>query len=56
MEEVLVVEKRLMVREEIRLTSYESETRDKQTVPLRKEVVQIEHLKIASPDATPTAR
>ena len=41
-EEVLLVERRLMVREEIRLTTRRSETHDPRTVSLRREVVHVE--------------
>ena len=42
MEEVLVVEKRLMVREELRLTTRRTETHEPRTVMLRKEVAHVE--------------
>ena len=42
MEEVLVVEKRLMVREELRLTTRRTETHEPRTVSLRKEVAHVE--------------
>ena len=44
LEEVLVVEKRLMVREEVRVTKRRSETHRPQTVTLRKEEVKVERL------------
>lgn len=47
-EEVLVVEKRLRLVEEVRITRKRTEARNPQTVTLRKEEVQIERL---SPDA-----
>jgi len=40
-EEVLVVEKRLMLKEEIRITRIRSERHERQTVALRDEKVQI---------------
>ena len=43
-EEVLVVEKRLMVREEIRLTTRRTETHDPRTVTLRKETAHVERV------------
>ena len=45
LEEVLVVEKRLMLREEIRLTVRRTESREAQTVTLRKEVAHVERAK-----------
>jgi stress response protein YsnF len=42
MEEVLVVEKRLMLREEVRLTTRRTETREQTPVQLRYEQVDIE--------------
>jgi uncharacterized protein (TIGR02271 family) len=44
LEEVLVVEKRLMLREEVRLTKRVTESSAPQTVVLRREVVDIERL------------
>ena len=44
LEEVVVVEKRLMLKEEIRVTRTRGETHRKQTVPLRKEEVQVQRL------------
>ena len=44
LEEVLVVEKRLMVREELRVTKRRTETHQPQTVTLRKEDVKVERL------------
>jgi len=41
-EEVLVVEKRLMLREEVRVTTRTTETRDPQTVTLRREEAVVE--------------
>lgn len=41
MEEVLVVEKRLMLREEVRLVKRREETREQQTVTLRREEVEV---------------
>jgi uncharacterized protein (TIGR02271 family) len=48
LEEVLVVEKRLMLREEIRVTRRRNETHRPQTVTLRKEEVKVERVE---PDA-----
>ena len=47
MEEVLVVEKRLMVREELRLTVRRTETHEAQTVTTRKEVAHVERVPAA---------
>jgi uncharacterized protein (TIGR02271 family) len=44
LEEVLVVEKRLMLREELRITRRRTETRQPQTVTLRKEEATIERI------------
>jgi len=44
LEEVLVVEKRLMLREEVRVTKRRNETHRPQTVTLRKEDVKVEKL------------
>ncbi len=44
MEEVLVVEKRLMVREELRLTTRRTETTEPRTVVLRKETAHVERV------------
>jgi stress response protein YsnF len=44
MEEVLVVEKRLRLREEVRLTKVREESQHQETVTLRSEVVTIERL------------
>jgi len=44
LEEVLVVEKRLMLREEVRISRRRTETHHPQTVTLRKEDVQIERI------------
>lgn len=41
-EEVLVVEKRLLLREELRITTRRTETRDPQTVTLRREEAVVE--------------
>ncbi|HYP13298.1 MAG TPA: YsnF/AvaK domain-containing protein [Bryobacteraceae bacterium] len=41
-EEVLVVEKRLVLREEIRITRRTSERLDEQNIPVRREVVDVE--------------
>jgi stress response protein YsnF len=42
-EELLVVEKRLFVREEIRVSKRRTTTSTPQTIDLRREVVDIEH-------------
>ena len=44
LEEVLVVEKKLMVREEVRITRRRTETHKPQTVTLRKEDVKVERV------------
>ena len=44
MEEVLVVERRLMLKEEVRITRRSTETRNPQAVTLRSEDVRIERL------------
>jgi uncharacterized protein (TIGR02271 family) len=44
LEEVLVVEKRLMLREEVRISKRRNETHRAQTVTLRKEDVKVERL------------
>jgi uncharacterized protein (TIGR02271 family) len=46
-EEVLVVEKRLMLREEVRITRRRSEVRESQEVVLRNEAVSVERLQNA---------
>jgi stress response protein YsnF len=51
LEEVLVVEKRLMLREEVRLVRRREETREQQTVTLRKEEVEVTRDEIARDDA-----
>ena len=48
LEEVLVVEKRLMLREEVRVTTRRTETHQPQTVTLRKEDVKVERVGPAS--------
>lgn len=50
LEEVLVVEKRLMLREEVRITTRVTETRDPQEVDLRREEVVVER---SGPDVAP---
>ena len=47
LEEVLVVEKRLMVREELRLTVHRSVTHEPRTVSLRKESAHVERVPAA---------
>ncbi len=49
-EEVLVVEKRLLLREEVRITRHRDETRDPQEVTLRRTRVETERLP-ATPEA-----
>lgn len=44
LEEVLVVEKRLMLKEEIRITRRESETHEPKSVTLRRENVEIDRV------------
>ena len=44
LEEVLVVERRLRLKEEVRITKRKSETRDRQTVTLRSEDVKIDRI------------
>lgn len=43
LEEVLVVEKRLLLKEEIRITKYTEETLHEETITLRREEVAVEH-------------
>lgn len=45
LEEVIVVQKRLMLKEEIRITKQRKEVRNPQTVVLRSEDVQVERIK-----------
>jgi uncharacterized protein (TIGR02271 family) len=47
LEEVLVIEKRLMLREEVRVTKRRTETHQPQTVTLRKEDVKVERIPAA---------
>ena len=49
-EEVLVVEKRLMLREEVRLTTRRVETHEPHTVTLRKEVAHVERVAADHPE------
>jgi uncharacterized protein (TIGR02271 family) len=51
-EEVLVVEKRLRLREEVRVSRRRTTTSTPQTVALRREVVEIEREKLDSSDRT----
>ncbi len=53
MEEVLVVEKRLMLREELRLTVHRSQTHEPRTVTLRKEVAHVERVPAEGPVKIP---
>lgn len=53
LEEVVVVERRLMLKEEIRITKRVSETRNPQTVTLRSEEVKIERI-AGAPDGEGT--
>ena len=56
LEEVLVVEKRLMLREEVRITRRRSETHRPQTVTLRKEEIKIDRIPAsAAADGTAVA-
>lgn len=50
LEEVLVVEKRLMVREEVRISKRRTETHRPETVTVRKEDVKIERIPAANGD------
>lgn len=50
-EEVLVVEKRLLVREEVRVSKRRTKTSTPQTFTLRREVVDIEREKFSEDDA-----
>lgn len=50
LEEVLVVEKRLMLTEEVRVTLRQTQVREPQTVTLRREDVSVERIGSASPD------
>jgi uncharacterized protein (TIGR02271 family) len=51
LEEVLVVEKRLMLKEEIRLTMQKGEFREPQTVTLRSEEISIERSQVTGLEA-----
>jgi uncharacterized protein (TIGR02271 family) len=42
MEEVLIIEKKLFLKEEVRVTKYVGETEHQETVTLRKEAVTVE--------------
>jgi uncharacterized protein (TIGR02271 family) len=44
MEEVLVIEKRLMLREEVHITKQRSRTSESREIPLRREEVVVERL------------
>jgi uncharacterized protein (TIGR02271 family) len=55
-EEVLVVEKRLILKEEIRITRRRSEFRDPQHVTLREEVAAVERIEQTSSSASPQAQ
>jgi len=50
LEEVLVVEKRLMLREEVRVTKRRNETHRPQTITLRKEDVKVERIEPGAGD------
>jgi uncharacterized protein (TIGR02271 family) len=54
-EETLVVEKRLMVREEIRITRRRVEARDPRRVTLRSEQVEVDRVPPADPSPPPGA-
>lgn len=56
LEEVLVVEKRLLLKEEIRITLRKGEFHDPQTVTLRSEEISIERSEPAEPAADGTDR
>ena len=49
-EEVLVMEKRLLITEELRIRIVHSHERVEQTVPLRRQRAMVEHLQPASDD------
>jgi stress response protein YsnF len=51
-EEVLVVEKRLMLKEELHVRRVREETRDRQEIPLRREHVDVERFE-SGPDGEP---
>jgi len=51
LEEVLVVEKRLMLKEEIRLTLRKGEFREPQSVTLRSEEVSVERSQVTPPES-----
>lgn len=51
LEEVLVVEKRLILKEEVRVTKVRQETHDPQSVTLRSEEVQVERIEPGSEEA-----
>lgn len=51
MEEVLVVEKRLLLREELRLTRRRTEVHERQSVTLRAEEVSVERVPVSAPGA-----
>lgn len=53
-EEVLVVEKRLLLKEELHVTKRQTEVRDPQRITLRKEHVEVERL--TSPDPSEEGR
>jgi uncharacterized protein (TIGR02271 family) len=53
LEEVLVVEKRLVLKEEIRVTRRRKETRAPQRVPLRREVATVERIEEPRPAMSP---
>ncbi|HUP89800.1 MAG TPA: YsnF/AvaK domain-containing protein [Longimicrobiales bacterium] len=54
LEETLVIEKRLILREEIRITRRKAQFRDPQTVVLRREHVTIERIEDHEPRVVPT--
>ncbi len=53
LKEVLVVEKRLMLVEEVRITRRKTEQPFSQTVPLRAETVKVERVDLAEPEKSP---
>lgn len=52
-EEVLVVEKRLMLKEELHVRRVREETRDRQEIPLRRERIDVERFEAAPDGETP---
>ncbi|MDX2163314.1 MAG: YsnF/AvaK domain-containing protein [bacterium] len=50
-QEVVVVERRLMLREEVRVTRHRVETRSPQTIELRREAISVERSRTSDSDA-----